>query len=218
MRRIVFKNIEEFYDCIEKQMDGSNASNLDDQKVNQICDNAIGRINARRGMVKKYLSEHPQEKSAMLPPVLNLLLENCVSKITQLFEDRALDECDLAYYRLSSSEGRNLVENYIKSDSEIPPNLSISKSNQFEDLEEIQPASSEELSQIAENIDPLEYGRFKNVEHILKQIDVLESINVDKEAIQFYLNYSIGELWKLAFENRIAEDKTVQKLRLVGHL
>ena len=39
----------------------------------------------------------------MLPLVLNSLLEeNCVSKITQLFDDRTLDECDLAYYRLSA--------------------------------------------------------------------------------------------------------------------
>ena len=115
-----------------------------------------------------------------------------------------------------TNEGRQLVENYVKSDSDIPPNLAISKSNQFENLEEIQPASLEELSQIVENVDPLEYGRFKNVEHILKQTDVLESINVDEEAIQFYLNYSIGELWKLAFENRMAEDETVKKLRLAG--
>ena len=44
-----------------------------------------------------------------------------------------------------TNEGRQLVESYIKSDSEIPPNLAISKSNQFEDLEEIQPASPEFL-------------------------------------------------------------------------
>ena len=105
MRRLVFKNIEEFYACVEKEMDSSNPSNLDDQKVDQICDDAIGRINARRRMVKKYLSEHTQEKSAMLPPILNNLLEeNCVSKIIRLFEDRTLDECDLAYYLLSSTE------------------------------------------------------------------------------------------------------------------
>ena len=112
-----------------------------------------------------------------------------------------------------TNEGRQLVENYVKSDSDIPPNLAISKSNQFENLEEIQPASLEDLSQIVENVDPLEYGRFKNVEHILKQTDVLESINVDEEAIQFYLNYSIDELWKLAFEN---EQNTIQRIRLQG--
>ena len=109
-----------------------------------------------------------------------------------------------------TNEGRQLVENYVKSDSDIPPNLAISKSNQFENLEEIQPASLEELSQIVENVDPLEYGRFKNVEHILKQTDVLESINVDEEAMQFYLNYSIDELWKLAFKN---EQDTIQRIR-----
>jgi hypothetical protein len=105
MRRIVFKNIEEFYDCVEKQMDSSSASNLDDQKVDQIYDDAIARMNTRCAMVKNYLSKNGREKSAMLPLVLNSLLEeNCVSKITQLFDDRTLDECDLAYYRLSSTE------------------------------------------------------------------------------------------------------------------
>ena len=112
-----------------------------------------------------------------------------------------------------TNEGRQLVENYVKSDSDIPPNLAISKLKQFEDLEEIQPASPEELSQIVENVDPLEYGRFKNVEHILKQTDVLESINVDEEAMQFYLNYSIDELWKLAFQN---EEKTVNEIRFAS--
>ena len=105
MNRIDFKNIGEFYDCVEKQMDSSNASNLDNQKVDQIYDGAIGRINTRRETIKKYLSKNRHEKSAMLPLVLSSLLEeNCVSKITQLFDDRTLDECDLAYYRLSSTE------------------------------------------------------------------------------------------------------------------
>ena len=56
-------------------------------------------------MIKKYVSNNRHEKSAILRPVLSSLVEeNCVSKITQLFDDRALDECDLAYYRLSSTE------------------------------------------------------------------------------------------------------------------
>jgi len=105
MRRLVFKDIEDFYACVEKQMGTSNRSNLCDQKVDQICDNAIERINTLRKVVKKYLSEHPREKSAMLPPVLTILLEeNCVSKTIELFEDRTLDECDLAYYRRTSTE------------------------------------------------------------------------------------------------------------------
>ena len=51
---------------------------------------------------------------------------------------------------VQTNEGRQLVENYVKSHSDIPPNLAISQSNQFENLEEIQPASLEELSQIVE--------------------------------------------------------------------
>ena len=55
--------------------------------------------------------------------------------------------------------------------------------------------------------DPLDYGKIKTAERILANTNVLESINVDEEAIQFYLDYSIDELWKSAFrdkENTIA--------------
>jgi hypothetical protein len=31
---------------------------------------------------------------------------------------------------------------------------------------------------------------------------VLESINVDEEAMQFYIDYSIDELWKNAFRDK----------------
>jgi hypothetical protein len=31
---------------------------------------------------------------------------------------------------------------------------------------------------------------------------VLESINVDEEAMQFYIDYSIDELWKSAFRDK----------------
>ena len=48
-------------------------------------------------------------------------------------------------------------------------------------------------------------------EQILTNTTALESINVDEEAIQFYLNYSIGELWKLAFQDEI---KTINEIKL----
>ena len=45
---------------------------------------------------------------------------------------------------------------------------------------------------------------------------MLESINVDEESVQFYLNYSIDEIWKIAFRNLSSEKTTVQKITLAG--
>jgi hypothetical protein len=105
MRRLVFKDIEDFYKCFEEVSDASNPSNLNGQKVDQIFDNAIVRINKLRKLIKQYLTDHPEEKSAMLPPILTILLEeNCVSRILELFEDKTLDECNLGYYRKTSTE------------------------------------------------------------------------------------------------------------------
>jgi hypothetical protein len=78
-----------------------------------------------------------------------------------------------------------------------------------EDTEqEIQSAFSNELTQfVKQEGDPLDYGKIKTAEQVLANTNVLESINVDEEAIQFYLDYSIDELWKSAFidkENTIA--------------
>jgi hypothetical protein len=46
-------------------------------------------------------------------------------------------------------------------------------------------------------LDPLDYGEVKKAEQILAQTNVLESINVDEEAMQFYIDYSIDELWNI---------------------
>ena len=59
-------------------------------------------------------------------------------------------------------------------------------------------------------MDPLDYDKVETVEQILRNTSVLESINVDEEAMQFYLNYSINELWKSAFQN---EPKALKRIR-----
>ena len=112
-----------------------------------------------------------------------------------------------------NNDSHKVIENYAKFDTDIPPNLTNLTPRQLDNQEEIQLASPEELSPIPENTDPLDYRSFRSVEHILMQTDVLESINVDEEAIQFYLKYSIDELWKLAFAN---EDDTLKKIRIAG--
>src|SRR5918995_5409735 len=108
-----------------------------------------------------------------------------------------------------------VIEEYANSDSEVPPDLSELTHLDTEDKEEVQTASSQELAQMVRNEDPLDYGQIKTAEQILANTDILESINVDEEAMQFYLDYSINELWKSAF--RYGGDKTVSAIKRNGN-
>ena len=99
-----------------------------------------------------------------------------------------------------TDDGLKAIEGYANSDSEIPPDLTIFEQNN-EQEQEIESASPLELSNLVENADPLDYGEIKTADQILAQTNVLGSINVDEEAIQFYIDYSIDELWKSAFNN-----------------
>jgi hypothetical protein len=107
-----------------------------------------------------------------------------------------------------TEEGRIAIEEYANSDSEVPPEISELTHQNIEDKEEVQTASSEELAQLVGNEDPLDYGQIKTAEQILANTNFLESINVDEEAMQFYLDYSIDELWRSAF--RYGEEETVR--------
>jgi superfamily II DNA or RNA helicase len=114
-----------------------------------------------------------------------------------------------------TDEGRNAIEEYANSDSEMPPDLSkltpFSKEITQEQDKEIESASSQELTSLTKNADPLDYGEIKTAEQILAQTNVLESINVDEEAMQFYIDYSIDELWKSAFRDRENTVSTVKR-------
>ena len=114
-----------------------------------------------------------------------------------------------------TEEGRKVIEEYANSDSEVPPDLSEITNLNTEDKEEVQAASSQEIAQIVGNEDPLDYGRIKTAEQILANTNILESINVDEEAMQFYLDYSIDELWKSAF--RYGEKKSFAAVKKNGN-
>jgi superfamily II DNA or RNA helicase len=101
-----------------------------------------------------------------------------------------------------TKEGREAIEDYVNSESENPPDLSKFSSLPKDIEQEIQTASLQEVSKLVENQDPLDYGEIETAEQILAHTNVLESINVDEEAMQFYLDYSTDELWKSAFRNR----------------
>ena len=118
-----------------------------------------------------------------------------------------------------TDRGRKAIEQYATSDSETPPDLTRFISNNqrasaTEDVQqEILKASPQELSQLVEDKDPLDYGEILTVEQILSHTNVLESINVDEEAMRFYLDYSLDELWKAAFRE---EKDAVLKVRREG--
>ena len=48
----------------------------------------------------------------------------------------------------------------------------------------------------------LDYDQTKTTEQILANTNVLESINIDEEAMQFYLDDSNDELWKVVFRDK----------------
>ena len=102
-------------------------------------------------------------------------------------------------------DGRAQLEEYVNSSPKIaPPILSVQEAGKLSGQEEEIPlASNRDLANIGDE-SPLDYSNNRSVEQILQQTTILESINVDEEAMQFYVKYSIDELWKLAF---IAEKK-----------
>jgi superfamily II DNA or RNA helicase len=113
-----------------------------------------------------------------------------------------------------TQQGLKLVEEYVHSESEIPPDLSDLTSASEQDTEgEIEKVSSQELAQLVEDTEPLEYGQPKTAEQILANTNILESINVDEEAMQFYLDYSLEELWKAAFRDK---EKTIIAVKNEG--
>ena len=97
-----------------------------------------------------------------------------------------------------------------KKDVKLLKNTHIQKSDDVPDLlnvttdpneDEVPTASSEELARLVnEGQDPLDYGEIPTVQQILSSTQLLESINVDEEAMQFFARSSTNDLWKRAFK------------------
>jgi superfamily II DNA or RNA helicase len=111
--------------------------------------------------------------------------------------------------------GLEAIEDYAYSESEIPPNIShyAPEAIATDIDQEIKTATSDEISTLVEDSDPLDSDEIEPIEQILSTTNVLESISVDEEAIQFYLTYSINQLWKRAF---LDEDGTISELQTIG--
>jgi len=111
--------------------------------------------------------------------------------------------------------GLEAIEDYATSDSQVPPDISHYAPDEIQtDTEtEIKTATSEELASLVQDEETLDSDEIIPVEHILSTAEVIDSISVDEEAIQFYLNYCINQLWKDAF---LDESKTITQLEKTG--
>ena len=111
-------------------------------------------------------------------------------------------------------EGIKIIEDYAQSELKEPPDLSPFAGNTLETDEEVTESNTEEeennlISQ--EFTEDSEVAKRKQTPlQILQNTEILESISVDDEAMQFYVNYSINRLWEKAFEN---ESDTIQQVK-----
>jgi len=109
------------------------------------------------------------------------------------------------------SGGMKAIEQYAKSNNDEPPDLSAFGGKTSEPDEEIKTSENEgEILEEDSEKDPLEKKYLESVHDILSHTEVLESISVDEEAMQFYVNYTINQLWKRAFDN---PEETIRDVR-----
>jgi len=111
--------------------------------------------------------------------------------------------------------GLEAIEDYAKNDSQIPPDISHYAPDEIQtDIEtEIKTATSEELAGLIQDEETLDSDVITPVEQILATTEILDSISVDEEAIEFYTTYSINQLWKDAF---LDEKKTIRDIEKIG--
>ncbi|HEY4681515.1 MAG TPA: integrase repeat-containing protein [Nitrosarchaeum sp.] len=116
---------------------------------------------------------------------------------------------------IKTPAGRDAIEDYVNSSYEEPPDFSkLVEINELSEIDsEIELASSDEIAEFLDDTDPLDYADVIPVEDVLRHTDSLESINIDEEAIKFYVNYSINQIWKNAFKD---ESDTLEKIHKSG--
>ena len=139
--------------------------------------------------------------------------------VLNLNGNRHLDFLNNLAKASKTKAGLAAIEDYATSDSEIPPDTSRYSSDEIDEDaeiidEEIKTATSEELANLVEEDSTLDSDVISPIERILSTTEILESISVDEEAIQFYVAYSINQLWKNAFldaEGTIKQLQTFEK-------
>lgn len=93
---LVYKDIEDFYNCFQEHIGNSNYAKLDEKTIDMIYNKAIEEINHIRDQVKNEVKQNPA--GINLSVLTTLLEQNCITEILNLLEERSLNECgDLSY-------------------------------------------------------------------------------------------------------------------------
>jgi len=111
--------------------------------------------------------------------------------------------------------GLEAIEGYANSNSQMPPDIShnLPENTQYDEEGKLTTATSEELGNLVKGHDEFFSDTIVPIEHILSTAEAIESISVDTEIMQFYVNYCINLLWKNAFRD---EKNTVQQVEASG--
>ena len=111
--------------------------------------------------------------------------------------------------------GKEAILEYAKSDVQTtdPPEISTLTTPTPDKDQEVKTGRS--MSDVT--IEKEEKKMPDTVEQVLRDTLILDSISVDEEAIQFYLNYSINRFWKQAFDDEINTVKQIEAKGKTGN-
>jgi superfamily II DNA or RNA helicase len=108
-----------------------------------------------------------------------------------------------------TDDGRKLIEEYAKSDSIIPPDLSGLVTHTDNPESEIENVKDEELLK-NDDKDPINKNSTQSVKEVLLQTRILKLFDNDEQKLKYHISKRINQLWKLAFDD---ESKTVAEVR-----
>jgi superfamily II DNA or RNA helicase len=108
-----------------------------------------------------------------------------------------------------TSEGRKLIEEYAKSNSIVPPNLSGIVTNTDDPEAEIGTVNNDQLLK-NDDKDPMNKNSTQSVKEVLLQSRILKLFDNDEQKLKYHISKRVNQLWKLAFDNA---NKTVAEVR-----
>ena len=108
-----------------------------------------------------------------------------------------------------TTEGRKLIEEYAKSDSIVPPNLSGIVTHTDDPEAEIGTVNDDQLLK-NDDKDPMNKNSTQSVNEVLLQSRILKLFDNDEQKLKYHISKRVNQLWKLAFDNA---NKTVAEVR-----
>ena len=108
-----------------------------------------------------------------------------------------------------TSEGRKLIEEYAKSNSIVPPDLSGIVTHTDDPEAEIGTVKDDQLLK-NDGEDPINKNLTQSVKEVLLQTRILKLFDNDEQKLKYHIHKRINQLWKLAFDD---ENKTVAEVR-----